>query len=164
MTSGPELLGPFREALRELGYIEGTRPSSSRCASARSNFDRLPGMAADLVARKVDVIVASANSGRYRRKKRDTQHPDRSWERRRSDLRHGFVTSLARPGGQCDGPFCYIGGACGQEFSNFSAKLFRMARRVGVVGNPDHSIAETDFLEQIQAAEATRDHVLASSR
>ena len=41
MTSGPELLGPYREALRELGYIEG-RTVEFESAKARGQIDRLP--------------------------------------------------------------------------------------------------------------------------
>src|SRR5215211_5288962 len=47
----------FRQALRELGYIEGnTIAIEYRFAEGR--FDRLPGLAAELVQLKVDVIVA----------------------------------------------------------------------------------------------------------
>src|SRR5437868_14417619 len=58
MTSDLELLGPFREAFRELGYIEG-QTIKFELHEARGRIDRLPGMAEELVRSKVDIIVAS---------------------------------------------------------------------------------------------------------
>ena len=58
MTSGPELLGPYREALRDLGYIEG-QTVALELREARGQIDRLPAMAEELVRAKVDIIVAS---------------------------------------------------------------------------------------------------------
>src|SRR5882724_8469356 len=50
------LFGALRESLRELGYAEGQNiVVESRWAEG--NYDRLPGLAAELVALKVDVIV-----------------------------------------------------------------------------------------------------------
>ena len=50
------LFGALRESLRELGYVEGQNIGiESRWAEG--NYDRLPGLAAELVGLKVDVIV-----------------------------------------------------------------------------------------------------------
>src|SRR4051794_34449036 len=51
------LVSEFRSALRELGHIEGqTLTITYRWADGR--FERLPSLAAELVASKVDVIIA----------------------------------------------------------------------------------------------------------
>src|SRR5437879_3509354 len=54
--SGGGLSGPFREGLRETGYVEGQNLAIERRGAA-GHYDRLPALAADLVDRKVDVIV-----------------------------------------------------------------------------------------------------------
>src|SRR4051812_4170523 len=58
LVSGPEPMGPFREGLRDLGYVEG-RTIQVEVRSAEGKADRLPELAAELVRGKVDIIVAS---------------------------------------------------------------------------------------------------------
>ena len=50
------LFAAFREGLRDLGYVEG-RNIKIESRWAEGNYERLPGLAADLVRLKVDVIV-----------------------------------------------------------------------------------------------------------
>ena len=50
------LIGPFRDGLRELGYEEG-RNLIIEFRWAEGNYDRFPALIAELVASKVDVII-----------------------------------------------------------------------------------------------------------
>src|SRR5262245_11683449 len=56
-TEGAGLAEPFRQGLRETGYVEG-RNVAIETRQAEHQYDRLPAMAADLVRRQVAVIVA----------------------------------------------------------------------------------------------------------
>ena len=57
-TSAAELprFDAFRQGLRELGHVEGQN-ITIEYRHAEGNFDRLPGFAAELAGRKVDVLV-----------------------------------------------------------------------------------------------------------
>src|SRR6516225_1991924 len=57
LVNSPEPLGPFRESLRELGYVEG-KTFQFEFLSAEGQMTRLPELAVALVNSKVDVIVA----------------------------------------------------------------------------------------------------------
>src|SRR5262249_34278438 len=55
----PHFQEAFRQGLRNLGYVEG-RNLVIEDRNAEGKFERLPALAAELVALKVDVIVAAS--------------------------------------------------------------------------------------------------------
>ena len=57
---GASLLGVFVQGLRELGYAGGQN-ISLEYVSSEGKYERLPALAAELVRRKVDVIVVPAD-------------------------------------------------------------------------------------------------------
>ena len=52
-------MGPFREALRDLGYIEGKNDPARDAGRRSGQIEPTPRLAEELVRNKVDVIVAS---------------------------------------------------------------------------------------------------------
>jgi putative ABC transport system substrate-binding protein len=97
----PHLDDAFRQALRELGWVEG-KNIEFVVLSADGKSDRLPAIAAELVRRKVDVIIASVRPLAEAAKKATSTIPivivvtgD--------PVGSGLVDSLARPGGNITG-------------------------------------------------------------
>jgi putative ABC transport system substrate-binding protein len=91
----------FREGLRELGYIEGQNIVIER-RSAEWKYERLPGLAADLVRLKVDVIVAASPAATKAAKQATSTIPI-VFTVSGDPVADGFVASLARPGGNITG-------------------------------------------------------------
>jgi putative ABC transport system substrate-binding protein len=90
----------FKQGLRELGYVEG-RNISIEYRWAEGRNERLPGLAADLVRLKVDVIVASSQNA-VAAQQATTAIPI-VMPIITDPIRLGLVASLARPGGNATG-------------------------------------------------------------
>ena len=96
-------LEAFRHGLRELGYVEG-QTVAIEWRSADGKADRLPGLAAELVRLKVDVIVTGGAGATRPAKEATATIPIPIVMAQDSDpVESGFVTSLARPGGNVTG-------------------------------------------------------------
>ena len=72
-TANPHLHEAFRQGLRDLGYVEG-RNLVIEYRDAEGKLERLPALAAELVALKVDVIVAAGTPPALAAK-RDQDYP-----------------------------------------------------------------------------------------
>jgi putative ABC transport system substrate-binding protein len=91
----------FRQGLLELGYVEG-KNIVIEYRWAEGNFDRLPGLAGELVRLKVDVIVTVGPADTRAAKEATTTIPVvMGYDN--DPVGSGFVTSLARPGGNITG-------------------------------------------------------------
>ena len=91
----------FRQGLRELGYVEG-KNIVVEWRYAEGKADRLPGLAAELVRLKVDIIV-TAGPQATRRAKEATATIPIVMGFDNDPVGSGFVASLARPGGNITG-------------------------------------------------------------
>jgi putative tryptophan/tyrosine transport system substrate-binding protein len=152
LVEGPELMGPYREALRALGYIEG-KTIEIEVRSAQGQAGRLPELAAELVRSKVDVIVAALTPA-VTAARRATSDIPIIMAPAGDPVGTGLISSLARPGGNITGL-----SATAAEASAKNLELIREfvpgARRVGVIINANDPFSKP-FLEQIQeGAKAT---------
>jgi putative tryptophan/tyrosine transport system substrate-binding protein len=91
----------FRQGLREVGYIEN-KNLVIEWRYAEGKFDRLPALAADLVRLKVDAIVTAGPSVTGPAKEATAVIPI-VMTNDSDPVGAGFVTSLARPGGNITG-------------------------------------------------------------
>ena len=95
-----EFLSAFRDGLRQSGYVEGHNIQFD-IQSAEGHSDRLPQLAAELVRRKVDVIVGFQTPAVQAAKDATTKIPivmDAG-----DPVGMGLVKSFARPGGNITG-------------------------------------------------------------
>jgi putative tryptophan/tyrosine transport system substrate-binding protein len=91
----------FRQGLRDLGYVEG-RNVVIEYRDAEGKFERFPALAAELVALKVDVIVAPTTPAALAAKQVTKTIPI-VFAAVADPVTSGLVTSLARPGGNVTG-------------------------------------------------------------
>jgi putative ABC transport system substrate-binding protein len=91
----------FRQGLRELGYVEGQSIVIEH-RYPEWKYERLPGLAADLVRLKVDVIVAASPAATKAAKQATSTIPI-IFTVSGDPVAEGFVASLARPGGNITG-------------------------------------------------------------
>jgi putative ABC transport system substrate-binding protein len=102
LARAPRAVAAFRQRLTELGYIEG-RNAVVEYRSAEGRPERLPALAAELVALNVDVIVATGGATAAVPARRVTTTIPIVFIAVGDPVRLGLVESLARPGGNATG-------------------------------------------------------------
>jgi ABC-type uncharacterized transport system substrate-binding protein len=103
LATSPHLREAFRQGLRDLGYVEG-RNLVIEYRDAEGKVERLPALAAELVALKVDVIVTEGgNTVVPLAAKQATRTLPIVFATAADAVGSGLVTSLARPGGNVTG-------------------------------------------------------------
>jgi putative ABC transport system substrate-binding protein len=123
----------FRQGLRELGYVEG-QTILIEWRFAEGKFDRISHNAAELVHRKVDVIVTSG-PGDTRAAKEMTATIPIVMAQDTDPVGSGFVASLARPGGNITGLSNMSSEISGKRLE-FLKEIFPKLSRVAVLKTP----------------------------
>jgi putative ABC transport system substrate-binding protein len=101
LAANPHLPEAFRQGLRDLGYVEG-RNLLIEYRDVEGKYERLPALAAELVALKIDVIVTGGTPQSLAAKQATTTIPI-VFAAAADPIGSGLVTSLARPGGNITG-------------------------------------------------------------
>ena len=95
------LIGPFREGLRDLGYVEG-KNILIEYRWAEGKYERFPALIAELIASKIEVIVTAGTPASLAVKKATTSIP-LVMIAVGDPIGTGLIASLAHPGGNITG-------------------------------------------------------------
>jgi ABC-type uncharacterized transport system substrate-binding protein len=148
LFAGPELMGPFPQALRDLGYVEG-KTIQIETRSAEGKAERLPGLVGELIGGKVDIIVASLTPAVVAAKNATRDIPI-VMAPAGDPIGMGLVASFARPGGNITGVSANAAALAAKSLE-LIPELVPGARRAGVLGNANDPFTKP-FLESIQKA------------
>jgi putative tryptophan/tyrosine transport system substrate-binding protein len=145
----------FRRGLSEIGYVEG-RNVMIDYRYGEGNYDRLPELAAELVRRQVNVLVAAGGSG-LEAKAATTTIPIVAMIGG-DPVSSGHVASLNRPGGNLTGValFAY---SLGPKRLEVLRELIPNAKLIAVLANPANIQALSDTRDVEAAARAAGQHI-----
>jgi putative tryptophan/tyrosine transport system substrate-binding protein len=139
----------FLRKLRELGWVDGQN-LVIEYRWAEGNVERLPELAADLVRRKVDVIVAPAGSAALAAKRATSSIPI-VMIFPSDPVETGLVASLSRPGGNITGTTFTAGPEIFGKQLQILKETVPHASRVAILTNP----ADPSFALQVRDVQAT---------
>jgi putative ABC transport system substrate-binding protein len=150
-ASREKQVAAFRQGLAETGYIEG-KNLAIEYRWAEGHYDRLAELAADLVRRRVTVIVAPTLPSALAAKNATTTTPivfligD-------DPVKHGFAASLNRPGGNSTGISMLAAGLNAKRFGLLH-DLIPSAGQFALLVNPTNPNAASQSEEVRDAARA----------
>jgi putative ABC transport system substrate-binding protein len=147
--SATALLGPFRQGLRELGYVEGQN-IVVEYRYADGKLDRLADLAAELVSIKVDVIVPQSPTA-IRAAQQATKTIPIVMAGGGDPVELGFAKSLARPGGNLTGLSSMSVELAGKRLELLKETIPAISR-IAVVGSAASRLVVARQLKDLESA------------
>jgi putative tryptophan/tyrosine transport system substrate-binding protein len=150
--SSEPLMAAFRQGLSEAGYVEGQN-LAIEYRWADGHYDRLPALAADLVGRKVDLIMANSPPSALAAKSATSTIPI-VFRSGADPVGDGLVASLARPGGNLTG-VSFIADELTAKRLEMLSELIPQAGVIALLMNPNNATAER-VIRDVQEAARTK--------
>ena len=136
--------GPaFHEGLRETGFVQGQNVAIER-RWAQGHYDQLPALAAELVSRKVDVIVSTGGPPTTLALKDATSTIPIVFRLGGDVAKSGYVASFARPGGNLTGVSLLADELTVKRLELLS-ELVPQARVIALLVNPNLATTERNI-------------------
>src|SRR5215813_6670737 len=142
------LADAFRRGLQEAGFIEGQNVLIEY-RWAEGQYDRLPALAADLVHRRVGVILAGGSVAAQAAKKATTTVPV-VFTSGADPVATGLVASLSRPGGNISG-MSLLAAEMAAKRLELIRDLLPRARSIAMITNPAYPGSPSEMAE-VEAA------------
>src|SRR5438477_4140377 len=143
-------LHAFLRALQERGWVEGQN-LIIEYRWADGNVERLPDIAAELVRRNVDVIVAPAGSAALAAKNATSSIPI-VMIAPSDPVEMGLVSSLRRPGGNITGTTFTPGPEIFGKQLQILKETVPKASRVAILSNPADPSFALQVMREVEAA------------
>jgi putative tryptophan/tyrosine transport system substrate-binding protein len=147
------VVAAFRKGLAETGYVEG-RNLAIEFRFAQNEFDRLPGLAADLVRRQPVVIATPSSAAATLAAKAETTTIPIVFSTGADPVQTGLVASLNRPGGNVTG-VNNMSGELGAKQLGLLHELLPGATRFAVLVNPNNRLLAEPTVQDAQATAST---------
>jgi putative ABC transport system substrate-binding protein len=141
-----------REGLKEAGYFEGQNVAFEY-RWAEDQYERLPALAAELVRRRVTVIVAIGGNTSALAAKSATATTPIVFEIGGDPIGLGLVASLARPGSNVTGVTFLVGTLTAKQFEVLHETVPK-ASLIGFLLNPTNADAKIKTKDALAAAES----------
>ena len=133
-------MAALRQGLADTGYVEGNNVAIEY-RWAEGHYDRLPALAADLVGRKVDVILSTGGITGTLAAKDATSLIPIVFISGDDPVERGLVASLARPGGNLTG-VSVLGVELMPKRLELLSEAVPLAKVIGMLVNPKNANAE----------------------
>lgn len=140
LAASTEQLAAFRKGLSEIGFVEG-RNIAIEFRWAEAQYDRLPGLAAELLQGPVTVLVTGGGPAAALAAKAATSVIPVVFISGDDPVRYGLVESLARPGGNVTG-VVFFQVALAAKRLDVLRELLPTLKTVGYMVNPRNPEAE----------------------
>ena len=142
------ILAAFRQGLSQTGFLEG-RNLTIEYGFGDGQYDRLAPLAADLIRRRVEVLVTTGGTPVVRAAQAATKTVPIVFSTANDPVQEGLVKSINRPGGNSTGSYVLNTALLPKRFE-LLRQLLPKARLVGFLVNPNSGSAA----EQIRHAQS----------
>src|SRR6266496_2164570 len=142
-------IAAFHQGLNEAGYVEGQNVAIEY-RWAEGQYDRLPGLATDLVRRQVTVMAATSTPAALAAKAATSAIPI-VFTTAADPVAVGLVDSLSRPSGNATGVNIYLS-HLGAKRLELLRELVPNAAVIGMLVNPNFPDAESQSKDVKEAA------------